>query len=1058
MKEQERYSVLIYAEDTNKQGTGTLVYKQGSGYFYILTCAHVIYGAKCAEIRLLLPDGEDAREYAVRVMEENFHFSPLDQVTELGGNEATHSHDIAVIQCEVGEVPLLPTNFCFYPMKADERIVTHGYPNGNEEECLYYRQETLHGQVYRVSERKPYFPIRLTDTYLNMADRARELVGISGSPVWEESRLEEGKLLFGGLISCGSDTSISRTMVNAMSARALQSFLREELGLELSSEIPGVPETEIAPGYLPGIPGETEDQRIVRVSWVEAQRKSARMLVDMLQLEKAMALCRETIANTEFAKCSPDQQYGIYALLQESHRLAREYDAYREITEQMHSRGITNDREILLEAVRALEADELDKAQEYARRALEINPSGNEERVISATVEAFSDVEADTRVLSAVLGSNDQLLVRPKDSREEESLYQILGFTLIHRFRELDRGIRCLNRAYRVGGNFMVLETLATAYYLYSLRNAYLEPGSDRIDPEKIDIAAIEKARDAYLRVMEAADQRYFAGMIQRTGFQLFKCFHFLQDNFRVYTHYHDLVKYYPFPNQQVLRDVQNCYLRVAIKKDTVVDFSQFQALTDGDMQYFALASKLELAKMERCGAILTPPVPEWEEPFRKFMDTAEEELRAFEKEQPGDARLEELRSCLIDLYGYGVLHYVWSTEPVRTHFGKIQNPKARECLSLYLEELELRDFAVSEKHYQEYFQRYQDIPSFVQWSNFYTRNGRLDKTRELYDTVFQEHRFLIQDQPEYFYREYIALSLRYHFDLLPAIRCFVEQREELKDTVLRRRLEWELKCVAQVYNDPEEMLDTSRMLADVGLLDEMSYRQYALAALMFNLRPEEAEAFADFSHWQNPEQATLFERLLFLWKGAVAETNPAWEPMGRWERCEVEAHYAQDTWQESPEKILGRFRMKERGVIVMDLWAFYYLLKTGQLLFVACFRNIYITHSTVSMALCELNNIEDWVIRQVLSCLLTWNGPDNTSSEIILQSPTLEEQLTIREPEVLHREVHNALLLAEILDCPALIGEFRYPIPERFRHRVLRPDRMLEILSAMGNDPACGV
>lgn len=134
-------------------------------------------------------------------------------------------------------------------------------------------------------------------------------------------------------------------------------------------------------------------------------------------------------------------------------------------------------------------------------------------------------------------------------------------------------------------------------YYLHALRDAYIEEGKDRIDPFQIDQDAIDKSRDAFLRVLAAADEMWLKGTIRRAGPLMFKCFYFMHDNFRIYKHYHDMMKYFEFPDQEMLRDIQICYLEVATLKEQV-DFNEYEGLTEHDRKFFELVNLLRIPLM----------------------------------------------------------------------------------------------------------------------------------------------------------------------------------------------------------------------------------------------------------------------------------------------------------------------------------------------------------------------------------------------------------------------------------------------------------------------------
>lgn len=66
------------------------------------------------------------------------------------------------------------------------------------------------------------------------------------------------------------------------------------------------------------------------------------------------------------------------------------------------------------------------------------------------------------------------------------------------------------------------------------------------------------------------------------------------------------------------------------------------------------------------------------------------------------------------------------------------------------------------------------------------------------------------------------------------------------------------------------------------------------------------------------------------------------------------------------------------------------------------------------------------------------------------LLSPTLGQQLTVRDPSYNFMEVHSACLLAQELNCPAFVGEFRFEIPEQLRSKVIRPDNLKEVMDSV--------
>lgn len=1036
MEQYEAYSV--YIENGKGTGSGTLFYEKNSDNFYVLTCAHVIYKSESVKIHILLEDG--SKEEVFTANKDQFHYSPIDKVTDFG-ETTKHTCDIAIIECPKGDFSLKPTNFMMYPMTNREKVIAEGYPQNTSDDPLYYRQDVMHGQVEKVLEKQNYFLIRITDEYINHADREVEIQGFSGSPVWDEENIDGGIYLFGGLIAFGVGNNISRARVSVMNAKLIQSLMWDEFGISIMNGVPGIPESDIAPGYQ--YESESESLRVVRNSWIENERRKAQTYIDDLKLQKAIDVCQTAIGNNEFHKCTNEQKYSIYAALHEAYRFARDFDTYDRISDEMHETGVHSDRELLINAVRYFEAMDFDMAEKYLKEALEKNPEGNVERVFDRVMKISKSENPDTAMLSSILGDRDQLLIKPVDSREEESIYQLLGFVLGNVLKETDRSIRCLNRVFQISGNYIILETLATIYYFHSIRDAFIEEGSDRINALEIHESEIEKARDAYLRVLSAADELYYKGLIQRTGLQMFKCFFFMHDNFRIYKHYHDLIKYFDFPDTEVKRDVQLCYLEVAILKGPV-NLDEFDALNEHDRAFYSLVVDLNISMaMFNGGISVSAPIQERE--LLSLLINAEKRIADLKAIQTDDRlNFDGIHTTMVNLYGNGVLRYHWcAVSEVRRHAEQLKNQEGKKFISLFVHELEMQNFEESEREYEAFFNERQDVLSFNEWCHFYTRNGKIEKTKELYDSVFDERSFLISEQSEYFYREYIDFTLANQYDLTPAIKCFVEKRQDLKDPYISLSFEMDLNFATCTFNDPDLMLENAKVLLDEGIYTQELYEEKCLIINMLNCRPVQAEQYAGWAHGMHPMLSSRYERMLLVWRGVQVVPNMHWNSMQKWIAAQMFDVYQKEKWLRNPKDILFESRTSENKAIVVDLWTLYFFVKVQAPEVMSHFKTIYITHDTVSIALQEINQVNDDDIRRVLIHL---QREDNVK----LLSPTLEQQLTVRDASYNFMEVHSACLLAQELNCPAFVGEFRFEIPEQLRSKVIRPDSLKDVMDCV--------
>lgn len=1037
MKKHEAYSVLITGDKGNR-GTGTLFYQEGSSFFYVFTCAHVIYLSESVTINIIISLDDIINDYKVDVTKDRFRFSPIDEVTVISESTTVHTSDIAVIKCDKGDIPLMPTGYMLVPMTDGEKIHTVGYPEC-EDISVYYQQMSLDGEVMRIDSNADYFMACLYGDNLNSADREAELKGFSGAPVWDKQSLDDNAHLLGGIIASGVGCNISLGRVKVMNSKLLAGLMRDEFGIEMQYALPGVPEKDIAPGYIGG--EISADHKTVLGGWIENECCKAQTYIDNLQLKKAIDKTRATIENKEFSKCSNEQKYSIYSLLLMAYRLSREYDVYDAIVNEMHALGIYSERENLTEAVRYFEAMDFSKAEEYITKALSENPDGNQERVMALAVRAAKDSNSNISILSEVLGPRDQLLIKPAGKKEEESLYEVLGFVLGNIFKETGRALRCLNRAFKISGNHIILETLGITYYLHSLRDAFIEEGSDRIDPLKIDIASIELARDAFLRVFSSADEMWMKGTFRRAGLLIFKCFYFLHDNFRIYKHYQDAIKYIDFPDNETKRDIQKCYLDIAIQNGPV-NIDDYDALTDYDRDCYQLMTLLA-KPMKQIDKFSGNTIKLSEADLLAIIKEGEEQLAHIISEQEGGQdSIDGIHSSFINIYGYGILKYHWNAIPeVRRHYEAVQNARAREAFDIYIDELHAENPEIIEERYHALFDRYKDMISFNEWSHFYIRHEMVEKTKALYDSVFNERRYLIHDQAEYFYRCYIDFIMARGLNVAPALRCFVDHRDDFKDPFIAMSFEMDLMFYTCTFNNPDRMLENVKILFDEGLLTDKAYEEKSLIINMLNCRLSVAEQFAGWAHGGNPLNGSIYERMLLILKGAHVYPNNHWHSMkASIHETNILDIYHGESRLRNPEDILRENNTAASRAIVVDLWTLYYLVNSKLQSVLSRFRTIYVTHISVSMALQEINQVNDDDIRQILYHL-------QKESNVRILSPSLEQQLLVRSPETNYTEVHSACLLAQELNLPAVIGEFRYPIPEEFRSRVIRPTEIKAVI-----------
>lgn len=1000
------YSVLIVG-DNGDRGTGLLLYHEGQDMFHVITCAHVIRSTEKVVIHLLIrQNAGDPREEQIEVSKEQFHFLSPEEDRAYGTSQI--ENDLAVVECKIGRLHIPSTSFAFYPMKEREEIITIGYPDRLAGEPLYYQQDDVTGTVSRVLEGQPFFIIRIEETVQNNADRPIELKGLSGAPVWEAKGLNEGKYLLGGIISSGIKQSISRGRVRVISARRVQLFLHDILGISVDSELPGTREDEIAPGY-----DSYQDMVMVRGGWIENSKREIKGYIEDLKLQKAIDVCNETIRNNDFSTCSQEQKRDIYSLLQQALRYGRKYEEYDKVTEEMHRQGIQNDREYLTNAIRYYEAEDNRKALEYIQMAIKVNPAGNEERVCLAVIQAALEKDASVSILSTLIGERDQLLFRPKDSKEEEGAYQVLGFAFVFRFGDTRRAIRCLNRAYQIGGSYVTLESLANVYSIQAT--------SGRV----IDTKSLAKARDAYIRILTTADDLARSGLFSRCGMLIYRCFYLANDRYRVIRHYKDLVESYQFRAGEK-REAQIEYLKIAVLRGHV-DLRKFDALTRRDREYFELNQLLDNPEIN----IQT------EEELISYLTEIERRIQRIEEEKQ-DYGLEGVHLKMVSLYGRGVQEYHWNAvSEVRRHSEELIDPENKEYCSLLIQEYEEMDFQELEKRYKTLYEEKRNNRSFKELLNFYVRHQKFTKAKELYDHVVFNEPMPDEMEEDLLYREYLHFHLEYGLSLKHVIKHFVEHKGWIKDVYIRLFYQLSLNCATGCFNNPDEMLEDAKELFEQGVIGEREYYEKSLAILMYNMRIDDIERIIDHTH-ENRRIATPMEARYFVLRKYWVKENPYWEKMSQWTPEMLFEIYNEEAWNRTATEIFNEYRTNERKEIVADFWTIYYLLLIRGQEVLSFFDKIYITHFSIEKAMKEMENVNDSLIRRALYHL-------TVEKNVILRSPTIEEQAELFDEEAF-TETICTLMLAEVVNCPAIVGEFRNEIPEKYKSRVIRPYRFPEI------------
>lgn len=200
--------------------------------------------------------------------------------------------------------------------------------------------------------------------------------------------------------------------------------------------------------------------------------------------------------------------------------------------------------------------------------------------VYASICKAYTENVPAEEMIGKFLDEKECLIVKIEDGETEALVYQMLGYVYGEYYKQYVKAVRCLNRAYRMGQDYAVLESLGCAYYFLAMKDALRE--DDTVDVEKVDRVSLYKARECFLILLDKADELYLASMMKREGGVIYNTFWFEQDNYRVLTLYPILMKNLPDEDAKMRRDFEMKYAGTVCQSGTV-NLAQFSALTEED-------------------------------------------------------------------------------------------------------------------------------------------------------------------------------------------------------------------------------------------------------------------------------------------------------------------------------------------------------------------------------------------------------------------------------------------------------------------------------------------
>lgn len=1038
-----QYSVYITDNKKTSCGSGLLYYPGYGDLLYVFTCAHVLDGMETVDLWVLIPEkpeNDQYSEYKFTVPASQIAYYPHDQVAENAAGEKAHLYDVAVIPVKKPEHLHIPrSEYLIAEAHNGDKVYTQGFPGGrNEGEYLLEALDVANATVYCNVPQNTKFTLRMIDGFIDPADREYEMEGFSGSSVWN---CKDETLCSFGLLSEGF-RKIYRSKLNAVKIEYIRIIMKNKFNVLMESKIPCIPEAEVAES------GEQFDGALTGVSeslfhskdWADGQVEKIRALIDDLKMRRAIDLCKQTISAPQFIKCNTDTQKRIMQHLLYCYEICQLEEEFIGLEKEMNRRGLLDGYDPVRRMTKLFTNREYGKAQKFAEEVLADNPDNQIAKLFAVICKVYTEGAGEAETVRQFLDDKERLIISVWEKDTQSLIYQAIGFVYSTHFHSHERGVRCLNRAYRINSDKVVLETLAMAYYLLAIKDAVDK--DDKIIPENIDRESLFKARECYLIVLEKADELFLKGTIRLAGLPLYNTFVFSQDYYRVLTLYPMLIKYLPFSNDAQLRDVEMKYAKIRCLEGNI-DFSTFKAITKTDKILLSTMSDINLCKKEfehvYTGSQITD---ELKILLVTTIKKAEKNLEFFNERERLAFRIQ-----LIHLYGKCITLLGWNGIPeVKRHYGYILNSgneKLIAAMNNFIFELEH-----SYEETAEIFQRsFQDNPSIETWAelrDFHIRHGRSDIANALYKELFSNYPQIYEKEPEFAFRSYIEFIVSNRLDIKDALQCFLETKAKFHDADIADFLELELMLCTSTFNNPERFESERLSFVERGLISKESYHLNALVAYMSNLNAEKAKGhFESLNIVLGPQLPQECVHYLVWQREICPRTNRQWNGLVPEKIESVIESYKKESWNGADSIVHGRKFMIDRS-LALDAWALYLLAENGELDSLNTLDGIYVSHPTINRIMFELCNFPNSALHTVLDYL-------QTSKHVHIQSADFEHQMIIRNKAPFD-EPASTVAIAKESGCFAVIGEpvLSSDLIKSFANIIIRPCDLNKILSEL--------
>lgn len=1057
--ETQEYSVFITDEKRTSSGSGVLFYPGSGNRLYIFTCAHVLDGLEEPfQIYSLFPVNREQEIYQVEKLEatrEQVKYSPIDKVSESAEGVIVHSIDAAVICLEIKEeISFETTDYVIGEVHKGDGVLAQGFPGSETEieELLNYVEGT-YGRILHNAKDKEVLLWQIEDAHVDPGNRVYELNGFSGSPVWS---LEADEKTIVGLFTSGVGRSIYRGKVHALKMEAIRSIMKIFFQIRMESRILGIPNEEIAPQKDNPTYISKEVQPEIRNlydEWLVVQTEKVRAYIDDVKFQNAIDTAKMAIKDQRFEKCSKKVACTHIKHLLYCYEACLLDDEYEALEQEMQKRGFLEGHDPLRWITFNFGKKQFKETIAFTEALLQKGDLDERVKIVAEVYASISRAYVEDAPVEETIGKfldeKECLNIKIEDMGTEAHVYQMLGYVYGEHYKQYVKSVRCLNRAYRLGQDHAVLESLGCAYHLLAIHDALKEDHT--IEIEKVDRSSLYKARECFLILLDKADELYLRAMMKREGGILYDTFFFEQDNYRILTLYPILIKNSP-DDAKMKRDFEMRYAKTVCQYGQI-DLTQFHHLTKADKILLSIL-KEEQDALHRLDFTNS-------EDLRRISNLDKKLYNVIDKVEQNLAKIDEkeqllVRALLLNLYRWGKYLFGWNIIfNMERHLEFIQK-NGKEEMAITFENFIYECSHEPEEAEERYIHSWEKNPCFELWKEilqFYKRNHMLDKADAMFESLFTEHTEYVESEPEYAFRAYIGYIIDYQRDLKKALHFYLLHKNEMKDEIVRELWESELMMCTNSFNNPDEFVEMRNVLVEQGLMSENEFHRISLIAYMCNLDSENAwkhfskenPMFGEFGQIENEGVFLTKEGAQFLvWqKKYPPHMEQEWRGINIQGANAAKALFKREEWHLSPKSIANKLQYEIHKSIAIDVWGLYILAVEEKLELLEQFDSIYVTHFSVCRMLEEITHFKNENIEVILAYL-------ESAEHVKLQSPNFETQLRIRE-NVKYYEPCSTVAMAIEAEIPAIIGEpmLIQSLIDGFKNYIVRPDdleKMMEI------------